>query len=251
MDRKPLGIKSYGTIPHLEGSRITPSDKHCHEGQTRIATIKPRDRHDVVIVQEKVDGSNVGVALFNGEILALTRAGYLAHTSPYEQHWHWDNWVKANESRFRYVLNEGERICGEWIMQTHGTKYNLWHEPFVAFDLMKEHERLPVHELQNRLIRGNFVMPHILHEGQPITIDYALSLLGEHGFHGAIDKAEGCVWRVERQSKVDFLVKFVRPDKTDGIYLPEVSKQQPVWNWFPNGYQLQKDKSNTSTNRQE
>ena len=64
---KPLGIKSYGSIPHLEGSRITPADKHCHEGQTRIATTRKRDRHDEIIVQEKVDGSNVGIALLNGQ----------------------------------------------------------------------------------------------------------------------------------------------------------------------------------------
>jgi hypothetical protein len=232
-ERKPLGIKNYGTIPHLEGSRITPSDKHCHEGQSRIATEKARDRHDEVIVSEKVDGSNVGVALFNGDILAITRAGYLATTSPYEQHWHFAKWVKENETRFRYVLNEGERICGEWLMQAHGTIYKLSHEPFVVFDLMKDHDRLQYDQMLNRISKGNFIVPRLLHRGNPISIQYALDILGEHGYHGAIDKAEGCVWRVERKGVVDFLVKYVRPEKGDGIYLPEISKKEPVWNWYP------------------
>lgn len=232
-DRKPLGIKSYGTIPHLEGSRVTPSDKHCHEGQSRIATEKLRDRHDEVIVTEKVDGSNVGVALLNGEILAITRAGYLATTSPYEQHHYWAKWVKENETRFRYVLNEGERICGEWLMQAHGTIYKLPHEPFVAFDIMREHERLQYDLFITKVFKGHFIIPKLLSRGNPISISYALELLGEHGYHGAVDKAEGCVWRVERKGKVDFLVKYVRPDKEDGIYLPEKSGKPTIWNWQP------------------
>lgn len=233
-ERKPLGIKSYGTIPHLEGSRVTPSDKHCHDGQTRIATIKSRDRHDEILVSEKLDGSNVGVALLDDKILAITRAGYLANTSPYKQHHYWADWVKSNETRFRYVLKNGERICGEWLAQAHGTKYNLWHEPFVAFDIIKEHERMQYDQFILRIKQGNFLPPTLLHRGQPITIKYALDLLGEHGYHGAIDKTEGCVWRIERKGKVDFLVKYVRPEKEDGVYLPEKSGKEPVWNWLPN-----------------
>jgi len=39
--------------------------------------------------------------------------------------------------------------------------------------------------------------------------------------------------RVERNAKVDFLTKWVRPDKEDGRYLPDVSGQRAVWNWRP------------------
>jgi len=41
LPRKPLGIKSYGSIPHLPGSRIGIGDHKCHEGQERIATKGP------------------------------------------------------------------------------------------------------------------------------------------------------------------------------------------------------------------
>jgi hypothetical protein len=44
---------------------------------------------------------------------------------------------------------------------------------------------------------------------------------------------EGAVGRVERRGVVDFLVKYVRPDKIDGVYLPEISGKQAVWNWHP------------------
>jgi hypothetical protein len=45
--RKPLGMKNYGHIAHLSGSRTGPGDHSCELGQARIATLKARDRHDL------------------------------------------------------------------------------------------------------------------------------------------------------------------------------------------------------------
>ena len=106
MSRKPLKHKNYGSIPHLPNSRMGLADKSCHEGQARIATEEARDSNDEIIVQEKLDGSNV--------------------------------------------------------------------------------ER---------------------------------------------DKATGK--KGEKKRVVDFLVKYVRPDKEDGIYLPEISGEKSVFNWTP------------------
>lgn len=240
---KPLKIKNYGSIPHLPQSRMGPSDKHCEPGQARIATEKPRDKNDEVIVQEKLDGSNVGIARHEGKIIALTRAGYLASTSPFEQHLMFDEWVQKNKERFKNLLQEGERLVGEWLAQAHGTRYELIHEPFVAFDLMKKHERTSIDKFLERISKVDLIAPKILHRGESISVEKAMEILGEFGFHGAVDPVEGCMWRVERdkptgvkgQKKriVDFLVKFVRPDKEDGIFLPELSEKEAVWNWHP------------------
>src|SRR5437870_13493008 len=54
--RKPLGMKNYGHIAHLPGSRMGPGDHSCELGQARIATLKARDRHDHVIVRERLMG---------------------------------------------------------------------------------------------------------------------------------------------------------------------------------------------------
>lgn len=50
--KKPLGIKNYGSIAHLPNSRMGEGDHKISDGQARIATIKTRDKHDRVIVQE-------------------------------------------------------------------------------------------------------------------------------------------------------------------------------------------------------
>ncbi len=241
---KPLGHKSYGHIAHLPGSRMGPADHKCHEGQAAIATVKTRDKHDRVYVQEKLDGSNVGVARINGTIIPLTRSGYIANTSPYEMHHKFYDWVFHNADRFRDILEDGERLCGEWLYQAHGTRYKLPHEPFVAFDIMCGQERLRYPDFLIR-VHPKFIVPHHLNGDEPLSIDEALKRLGEFGHHGAIDPVEGVVWRVERNRQVDkqgaerkwvvdFLVKYVRPDKKDGCFLPKENQGETVLNEWVN-----------------
>ncbi len=192
-NRKPLGIKNYGHIPHLPGSRMGPGDHHCHEGQALIATEKARDKNDEVFVQEKLDGSNVGVARIGDTIYPLGRAGYLAATSPFEQHHHFAKWAYANADRFLRVLEDGQRLVGEWLMLAHGTRYELHHEPFVAFDIMEGTERLPFDNFIKQ-VQSLFVVPHLLWRGSPFSIEQALDALGDFGFHGALETPEGAIW---------------------------------------------------------
>ena len=162
---KPLGGKAYGSIPHLPGSRRGPADKGLSEKQAAICTIKTRDKHDVVIVEEKLDGSNVAVAKINGQIIPLTRSGYAAISSPYEQDRLFHDWVFVNYVRFQSLLDEGERVVGEWLAQAHGTRYDLKHEPFVAFDLMTETKRVCREQFWERTTNNDIITPAILHHG--------------------------------------------------------------------------------------
>lgn len=226
---KPLGRKAYGSIGHLPNSRLGPSDHSVHEGQGRICTQKTRDKHDRVIVQEKLDGSCTAVALVDGVIHALGRAGWPAESSPYDQHRMFSEWVRMNENRFRAVLRDGERLVGEWLAQAHGTVYELVdREPWGVFDLMTGTDRATVDELRER-IGSTFAMPHTLHDGPAIAVEAAMEL--HEATKWPCEETEGVVYRVERRGKVDFLAKWVKPTKVDGKYLPEISGGDPVWNW--------------------
>jgi len=241
MNAKPIGGKNYGSIAHLPGSRMGPADHKCHDGQERICLVQKRDKHDTIIVQEKLDGSNVGVAKVNGQIVALTRAGYVASTSPYEQHHKFGEWVELNKSRFD-ILREGERLVGEWLLQAHGTRYALPHEPFVVFDLIRKGMKREPFAVLQHAVRDRFVLPHTVSIGEPVSIEDAMLALGEYGKHGALDPIEGAMWRVERNELisprdggerrvvVDFLAKYVRPDKADGTYLESVTGGPAVLN---------------------
>lgn len=210
-----------------------PGDHHCSPGQARIACERTRDRHDRIIVQEKLDGSCTAIANVDGQILALTRAGYPAWSSPYRQHHLFALWVQTEEARFRALLAPGERAVGEWLLQAHGTRYDLPHEPWVVFDLMQDTTRAPFDIVTARVQPYGFTQPRVLQDGPPLSIAGVQSFLETSG-HGACDPVEGAVWRVERQGVVDFLVKWVRPDKRDGCYLPgQGLTEHEIWNHWP------------------
>jgi hypothetical protein len=245
---KPLGHKAYGSIPHLPGSRRGPADRGVNDGQYRICCEKLRDKFDHVIVQEKLDGSCVSVAKIGPNCVPLIRAGYAAISSHWYQHRLFADWVYQNYDRFDALLQVGERVCGEWLVQAHGTRYDLPHEPFVAFDIMDFQHRAPWDEVAERVEAQGFITPSVIERpfkgiipGFPISIEQVEEILTKFGSpkHGAIDPVEGAVWRVERKGKVDFLAKYVRPGKVDGCYLIDFSgpvpKQQPAptWNTWP------------------
>ena len=228
---KPLGFKSYGSIGHLPASRMGPGDHAVPQGMSDICTVAGRSKKDRIWVTEKLDGSNVGVANISGEIVALGRSGYLAQTSKYEQHQLFAAWVRENQERFRSLLNSGERICGEWLAQAHGTRYALRHEPLVIFDLMAGQVRAPWEVASQRIVNAGFVTPHLLNDGRsPMTILDALAKAEADNAHGA-DCIEGAVWRVENDGVFDFMAKYVKPTKVDGSLLPEMTGHEAVWNW--------------------
>lgn len=221
--------KRYGT------GLAAGKDYGIHEGQAKILTKKAPKGYRI-IVQEKLDGSNVAVANIDGELVAINRAGYPCVSAPWEQHRLFHLWVLNNPDRFAF-LRPGERVCGEWLAQAHGTRYRLPHEPFVAFDIIAGAPdakgvvpRMTFDEVRNRC--EGLVQPDLISDGPPCPVETALDLLRPE-VHGALDPIEGCVWRAERDGRVEFLAKYVRPDKVDGCYLPEVSGVDPVWNWRP------------------
>jgi len=220
---KPLGIKNYGSIPHLSNSKLGDGDYYIHDGQERILTIKARDKHDLILSFEKYDGSNVGVTKVNGKIFALTRSGYEAKTSQYKQHHYFSDWVYKNEKLFIDMLNEGERIAGEWLLQAHGLRYKIDGNPILFFDYFTpKNDRLLQTDLRQITGKYGLSTPRLLNEGNPITVDKLIPILNlkTNGFESE-ENPEGIVFRVERKGKVDFLAKWVRKDFQTGQYLNE------------------------------
>lgn len=234
---KPLGGKAYGSIPHLPGSKFgNREDKGVDEKAAIYFTEKP-GKHDLIIVLEKLDGSCVSVANVNGEIVPLIRSGYRAATSHYEQHHLFADWVFAHQERFT-DLKPSERLCGEWLAQAHGTRYDLTgRDPFVPFDVFVGQTRQPYCVLTHYCNHHDLAYAPVLfwEHGIGCEIQEALFSLNHTGFYGALEAAEGCVWRWERVDPTVpiMMAKYVKPDKEPGKYLESTTGKEAVWNWRP------------------
>lgn len=229
---KPIGRKNYGSIPHLKNSKLGEGDYYITEGQETILTKKARDKNDRILVYEKYDGSNVGIAKHDNKIFALTRSGYEAITSPYKQHHYFANWVKKREHIFLDMLQNGERITGEWLAQAHGLIYKIEVDPIIFFDYFNNNnQRILNDELVLITNKYGLRMPRKLHDGIPSSVDNLLPILNEKtkGIE-SIELPEGMVYRVERNGKVDFLAKWVRNDFPTGKYCINISECDLIWN---------------------
>ncbi|MCF6348410.1 MAG: RNA ligase family protein [Flavobacteriaceae bacterium] len=225
---KPLNRKNYGSIPHLSNSKLGEKDYFIHEGQERILTQKKRDKHDTILVFEKYDGSNVGIAKKNGKIYALTRSGYEAKTSPYKQHHLFSDWVYERENVFSDLLKEDERVVGEWLMQTHGLIYNIEQEPIVFFDYFNAKSERQEFEV---LKQTGLPLPRILQKGDAISVEELKPILNlKTDTIWSKEDPEGMIYRVERKGKVDFLAKWVRSDFEAGKYCIGVDEKELIWN---------------------
>lgn len=222
MATKPILGKCYGSIGHLPGSKTGPGDHVMTGGQVKILTEKARDKYDEILVQEKLDGSCVGVMNIDDQLVPLIRAGYRAADSKRSQHHHFHDWAFNNYPLFDW-LPLGWRVVGEWLLQVHSIRYDIEHRsPFVAFDIFdSDNKRICYSDFCDHCDRHRIETAPLIHRGGPCSIEKAEHELGEYGYYGALDPAEGMVWRVERKGQVDFLGKYVRKSHEPGKYLDQ------------------------------
>ena len=229
---KPFNRKNYGSIPHLSNSKLGVGDYFIHIGQEKILTEKKRDKHDEIFVFEKYDGSNVGIGKINNKIIALTRSGYLANTSPFKQHHLFNKWVYKYEKKWKDLLNNDERIVGEWLIQAHGIRYYIKDnvQPIVFFDhFNKKNKRINFDTLSTLSNKYELQLPRLLHKGDSKSVESLIFKLNQRTY-GIVcgDKPEGMVYRVERKGEVDFLAKWVRKDFQPGKYM--IDEDELTWN---------------------
>jgi ATP-dependent RNA circularization protein (DNA/RNA ligase family) len=169
-----------------------------------------------VVVEEKVDGANVGISIDDqGSLRLQGRGQYLgpgAHPQ-FEPLW---AWVQARESLLREGLRNGLVVFGEWCFATHSVKYDRLPDWFLGFDVHDPAagtfwssvrrnrllERLHVAAIPE-LGRGHFARHEIL------------SLMGASRV-GA-EPMEGLYLRSEDRSRVLGRAKVVRGDFAQSI----------------------------------
>lgn len=238
---RPLNKKAYGSIGHIAESRLGPGDHSVPLGQSDMCIGRSKRKDKRIWIQTKLDGSCCAVAKINGEIIPLVRAGYIANTSPFIQHTYFYDWVLSNVDIFNQLLSEGERVVGEWLAQAHGTRYDLSGKtPFPFFDIMTGNERIDFTTFLTRLLNLRASLPddrkYLVDKPStiagPMAPEEALQRLNHYG----AEVPEGVMYRVENvaTNRVEFLAKWVRADKIDGKYLPEITGSEPIWNWKPN-----------------
>jgi hypothetical protein len=119
----------YPRTPHLFGSKGTDDDKHLGEAESSRFIA-----NDSLIVEEKIDGTNVGIHFSDGNLVLQCR-GHLITEGMHPQYDLFKQWATVK----RYTLEErlGTRFImfGEWVYARHSVLYRQLTHYFFEFDI--------------------------------------------------------------------------------------------------------------------
>ena len=88
-----------------------------------------------IYVEEKVDGSNMGISIRDYKIMVQNRNHYIT-SSYHSQYKYLDVWIDQHMQELWQILEDESKILyGEWCYATHSIHYTSLPDTFIVFDL--------------------------------------------------------------------------------------------------------------------
>ncbi|TWT38981.1 RNA ligase family protein [Blastopirellula retiformator] len=223
----------YPRTPHLFGSQGTADDKHLGEAESTKLIADPS-----LIVEEKLDGTNVGIHFSDAGELVLQCRGHLITEGMHPQYDLFKQWAMVKRQVLEEMLENRFLLFGEWVYAKHSIHYRQLSHYFFEFDIYDKRHGVFL-DLQRRLARlegsGVQTVP-VVHTGSLRRSDLEKQIGAsrfdssfENPFTGKTDnRMEGLYVRTEAEGAVTARAKFVRPEFVEKIKRSEHWQQQAM-----------------------
>lgn len=218
----------YPRTPHLVGSTGTSDDKHL--GAAYSARFLADDS---LIVEEKLDGTNVGIHFKVSGQLVLQCRGHEITEGMHPQYDLFKQWVSVKRPVFELMLEDRFILYGEWLYARHSVHYLALPHYFFEFDIFDKNVGcfLDLATRQEMLAGNGIETVPVIHRGAA-TVEQLRALIGESAFGARFDNPvtnridtlmEGLYLRTEANGVVTGRAKFVRSEFTERV------KQSEHW----------------------
>ncbi|QDV52263.1 RNA ligase family protein [Gimesia fumaroli] len=228
MGRSHDQFVKYPRTPHLFGSTGTADDKRLGAQESERFIADPS-----LIVEEKIDGTNVGLHFSQSGELVLQCRGHLINEGMHPQYDLFKQWAVVKRSDLERMLEDRFILFGEWVYARHSIHYRSLPHYFFEFDIYDKIQQVFL-SLPRRLelLAGTGIetVP-VIHQGA-ITRKTLETLIGDSAFDSAFENPmtnrtdslmEGVYLRTETTKAVTGRAKFVRPEFVEKI------KQSSHW----------------------
>jgi hypothetical protein len=218
----------YPRTPHLFGSKGTDDDKHMGAKESEAFIADPS-----LIVEEKIDGTNVGIHFTTRGRMVLQCRGHEITEGMHPQYDLFKQWTSVKRYVLETMLSTRFILYGEWLYAKHSVHYRRLPHYFFEFDIYdKDTGQFLDLETRLRMLQGKglHTVP-VIHRG-PVTIDELSGLIGLSVFDSSFDNPvtgrtdqlmEGIYLRTEATGHVTGRAKMVRPEFVEKI------KQSEHW----------------------
>jgi hypothetical protein len=223
----------YPRTPHLFGSKGTDDDKH----------LSPRDSaafvaEDSLVVEEKLDGTNVGIHFTTAGRMVLQCRGHEITTGMHPQYDLFKQWTFGKRPVLEAMLEDRFILYGEWLYARHSIHYRALPHYFFEFDIYDK-DRQAFLDLATRMVMLNGTGLHtvpVLSTGRCTEADLR-RFIRPSQFDSAFDNPitgrtdnlmEGVYLRTEAGGLVTGRAKLVRPEFVEKIKQSEHWQHQPL-----------------------
>lgn len=218
----------YPRTPHLFGSRGTDDDKHLGEQESLNFIAEPS-----LIVEEKLDGTNVGIHFTPAGRMVLQCRGHEITAGMHAQYDLFKQWTMGKRPVLEAMLEDRLLLFGEWLYATHSLHYRRLPHYFFEFDIYDKQRKVFL-DLASRLDlldETGIVTVPVVHRGSA-TADQLHELIGPSRFDSVFENPltgrtdnlmEGLYLRTEAEGRVTGRAKFVRAEFVEKV------KQSEHW----------------------
>jgi hypothetical protein len=218
----------YPRTPHLFGSKGTDDDKHMNEADSRRFIAD-----ESLIVEEKIDGTNVGIHFTSVGQMVLQCRGHLITEGMHPQYDLFKQWAAVKRFDLEACLESRFILFGEWMYARHSLHYRQLPHYFFEFDVYdKEQEAFLSLERRMALLEGAGILTvPVVHRGA-VSQDQLGKLIGPSLFDSEFENPltkridhlmEGLYLRTETADVVTGRAKFVRTEFVEKV------KQSEHW----------------------
>jgi hypothetical protein len=223
-------FNKYPRTPHLFGSKGTEDDKHLGESESNKFIADQS-----LIVEEKIDGTNVGIHFSASGEQVLQCRGHLITEGMHPQYDLFKQWAMVKRAVLEEMLLDRYILFGEWVYARHTIHYRNLSHYFFEFDIYDKQSQVYL-DLETRLgmlaETGIQTVP-VLHRGE-LKRSELVDLIGPSQFDSYFENPisnrpdqlmEGIYLRTESRGVVTGRAKFVRPEFVEKI------KQSTHWQY--------------------
>jgi ATP-dependent RNA circularization protein (DNA/RNA ligase family) len=171
-----------------------------------------------VVVEEKLDGANLGISRGPDGILRFQNRGQYLHPPYVGQFKRLGAWIAPREQRLVQELTPTLILFGEWCAAVHSVRYDRLPDWFVAFDIYDRIEKRFWSVSRRDVLAarlGLAVVPQVF-RGRTTLLALKDRLTTERGrYHSG--PIEGFVIRKESRDWLELRAKLVHPDFVQNI----------------------------------
>ena len=223
----------YPRTPHLFGSTGIDDDKHLGPEESEAFIADPS-----LIVEEKIDGTNVGLHFSEPGCLVMQCRGHEIRAGMHRQYDLFKQWAAVKAETLELVLEGRYILYGEWLYARHSIHYRALSHYFFEFDIFdKQAQEFLDLDARMKLLEGAGIQTvPLLHRGA-LKADELAALIQASQFDAAFDnpltgvvdnRMEGLYLRTESNGIVTGRAKIVRPEFVEKIKQSEHWQHQPM-----------------------